>query len=163
MRRSARRAGISLAIALTAVALMAGTALAALTFHSGPSVSFNGSTATATANISGLGNTPAQAQLFVDGTALYTCTNKGGNSAPGQNPQPATGASPVQDIGATDKNGRATVNVTATLTAPQTIPAKTAGCPGNNWTANLSSLTVTSATLVITQGGEVIYSQTFTP
>ena len=158
-----RRLGLSFAVALTAVALTAGTAFAALTFHAGPDVTFSGSTATATANISGLGNDEATAQLFVNGTALYTCTNKGGNSAPGQNPQPATGASPVQDLGNTDKNGRSQSNVTATLTAPLTIPAKTAGCPGNNWTANLSSLTITSATLVITYNGQTIYSQTFTP
>jgi hypothetical protein len=143
--------------------MVAGTALAALTFHSGPTVTFSGSSASATANISGLGNDPATAQLFVNGTALYTCTNKGGNQAPGQNPQPATGASPVQDLSNTDKNGRSNVNVTATLTAPATIPAKTAGCPGNNWRANLSSLTVTGATLVITQNGQEIYRQTFTP
>jgi hypothetical protein len=148
---------------LTILALTASTAFAALTFHSGPTVTFSDSSATATANISGLGNDPAFAQLFVNGTAQYTCTNKGGNAAPGQNPQPATGASPVQDLGNTEHNGRATVNVTATLTAPQTIPAKTAGCPGANWTATLSSLTVTSATLVITQNGQEIYRQTFTP
>lgn len=163
MRVSRRRVGLSFAVAVVAAAMVTGTALGALTFHSGPTVSFDGSTATATANISGLGNTPAFAQLFVNGTALYTCTNRGGNEAPGQNPQPATGASPVQDLGNTEKNGRANLDVSATLTAPQTIPAKTAGCPGNNWTANLSSLTITSATLVITQGGVVIYSQTFTP
>jgi hypothetical protein len=158
-----RRLGLSFAVALTAVALMAGTAFAALTFHSGPTVTFSGSSATATFNVSGLGNDPATAQLFVDGTALYTCTNKGGNAAPGQNPQPATGASPVVDLSASQKNGRDSVSVTATLTAPLHIPAKTAGCPGNNWTATLSSLTVTSATLVIAQNGVTIYSQTFTP
>jgi hypothetical protein len=158
-----RRLVPGIGVALTVLALTASTAFAALTFHSGPTVTFSDSSATATANISGLGNTPAFAQLFVNGTAQYTCTNKGGNEAPGQNPQPATGASPVQDLGNTEHNGRATVNVTATLTAPQTIPAKTAGCPGANWTATLSSLTVTSATLVITQGGQEIYRQTFTP
>jgi hypothetical protein len=142
---------------------MAGTAFAALTFHSGPTVTFSGSSATATFNVSGLGNDPATAQLFVNGTALYTCTNRGGNAAPGQNPQPATGASPVVDLSNSDKNGRDSVSVTATLTAPLHIPAKTAGCPGNNWTATLSSLTVTSATLVISQNGQTIYSQTFTP
>jgi hypothetical protein len=158
-----RRLGLSFAVALTAVALMAGTAFAALTFHSGPTVTFSGSSATATFNVSGLGNDPATAQLFVNGTALYTCTNRGGNAAPGQNPQPATGASPVVDLSSSDKNGRDSVSVTATLTAPLHIPAKTAGCPGNNWTATLSSLTVTSATLVISQNGQTIYSQTFTP
>jgi hypothetical protein len=158
-----RRLGLAFAVALTAVALMAGTAFAALTFHSGPTVTFSGSSATASFNVSGLGNDPATAQLFVNGTALYTCTNRGGNAAPGQNPQPATGASPVVDLSASQKNGRDSVSVTATLTAPLHIPAKTAGCPGNNWTATLSSLTVTSATLVISQNGVTIYSQTFTP
>ena len=157
-----RRLALCFAVALTAVALVAGTAFAALTFHSGPTVTFSGSSATATFNISGLGNDPATAQLFINGTALYSCTNKGGNEAPGQNPQPATGASPVVDLSASQKNGRDSVSVTATLTAPLHIAAKTAGCPGNNWTATLSSLTVTSATLVISQNGQVLYSQTFT-
>ena len=156
-----RRLGTSLAVALTAVALMAGTAFAALTFHQGPTVTFNGSTATATFNVSGLGNDPATAQLLVNGTAEYTCTNRGGNAAPGQNPQPATGASPEVNLNSSQKNGRSSVTVSATLTAPLHIPAKTAGCPGNNWTATLNSLTVTSATLVITQNDELIYSQTF--
>ena len=158
-----RRIQYSAAAAVMVLLLAAGSALAALTFHSGPTVTFSGSSATATANISGLGNEPAFAQLFVNGTAEYTCSNKGGNEAPGQNPQPAQGASPVQDLGNTEHNGRATVNVTATLTAPQTIPAKQAGCPNGNWTATLSKLTVTSATLVITQGGQEIYRNTFTP
>jgi hypothetical protein len=157
-----RRLGLGFALALTAVALTAGTAFAALTFHSGPTVTFSGSSATATFNVSGLGNDPATAQLFVNGTALYTCTNKGGNAAPGQNPQPASGASAPVALNDSQKNGRDSVSVTATLTAPLHIPAKTAGCPGNNWTATLSSLTVTSATLVITQNGVELYRRTFT-
>jgi hypothetical protein len=157
-----RRLGLGFALALTAVALTAGTAFAALTFHSGPTVTFSGSSATATFNVSGLGNDPATAQLFVNGTALYTCTNRGGNAAPGQNPQPASGASAPVALNDSQKNGRDDVSVTATLTAPLHIPAKTAGCPGNNWTATLSSLTVTSATLVITQNGVELYRHTFT-
>jgi len=158
-----RRLGTSFAVALTAVALMSGTAFAALTFHQGPDVTFSGSSATATFDVSGLGNDPATAQLFVNGTALYTCANKGGNEAPGQNPQPATGASPEVNLSDSQKNGRSPVSVTATLSAPLHIGAKLAGCPGSNWTATLSSLTVTSATLVITYNGAVVYSQTFTP
>ena len=158
-----RRLGISFAVALTAVALMAGTAFAALKFHQGPTVTFSGTSATATFNVSGLGNDPATAQLLVDGIAQYTCANKGGNEAPGQNPQPATGASPEVSLNDSQKNGRSSVSVTATLSAPLHIGAKLAGCPNGNWTATLSSLTVTSATLVIKYNGSVIYSQTFTP
>ena len=156
-----RRALLSAVATLGAVAVMTQTALAAVTFHAGPTVTFNGSTATASANVSGLGNVPAFAQLTVNGVAQYLCSNKGGNEAPGQNPLPASGASPVQNLGNSDHNGRGTVNVTAELTAPATVDAKAAGCPNGNWTANLDSLTVSSATLVITQGGAVIYSQTF--
>ena len=156
-----RRALLSTVATLGAVALMTQTVLAAVTFHAGPTISFNGATATASADVSGLGNVPAFAQLTVNGVAQYLCSNKGGNESPGQNPQPASGASPVQDLGNSDHNGRATVDVTATLSALATIPAKTAGCPNGNWTANLDSLTVTSATLVITQGGVVVFSQTF--
>jgi len=156
-----RRSLVTAVAALGVLALMAPTAFAAITFHAGPTVTFSGSTATASANVSGLGTTPAFAQLTVNGFALYVCANKGGNEAPGQNPVPATGASPVQDLGNTAHNGRATVDVTATLTAPLTISPQTAGCPNGNWTATLDSLTVTSATLTITQGGVVIYEQTF--
>jgi hypothetical protein len=158
-----RRSLLAAATTIVVAALMVPTALAAITFHAGPTVTFSGATATATANVSGLGNVPAFAQLSVNGSALYLCSNKGGNEAPGQNPLPATGTSPVQDLGNTDHNGRASVDVSATLTAPSTVDGKAAGCPNGNWTATLNSLTVTSATLVITQGGETIYSQTFTP
>jgi hypothetical protein len=158
-----RRLPVAAAAIVAALALTAPTVLAAITFHSGPTVTFNGATVTATANVSGLGTVPAFAQLTVNGFALYVCSNKGGNEAPGQNPIPATGASPVQDLGNTDHNGRASVDVSATLTAPLTIDAKEAGCPNGNWMATLDSLTVTSATLTITQGGATIFQQTFTP
>ncbi len=55
---------------------------------------------------------------------------------------------------------RPCVSVTATLMAPLHLGAKTAGCPGSNGTARM---TITSATLVISQNGQVLYSQTFTP
>jgi hypothetical protein len=94
--------------------------------------------------------------------AGYTCTNKGGNAAPGQNPQPASGSSGEVALNSSQKNGRDSVSVTGVLTAPLHIGAKIAGCPGNNWTATLSSLTATSATLIIRQNGVIIYSATFT-
>ena len=156
-----RRLGLSVAVALTAIAFSATTVFGAVVFHSGPDVTFDGTSATATFNVSGLGNEPATAELVVNGIAQYTCTNKGGNAAPGQNPQPATGSSGEQALNSSQKNGRDSVSVTGVLTAPEHIPGKTAGCPGNNWTATLSSLTATGATLIIRQGGQVVYSQTF--
>lgn len=157
-----RRLTISFVTAMTVLAVMAGTALAAITFHSGPTVNFSGSTATATFNISGLGNVPASAQLVLTGYASYTCTNKGGNAAPGQNPAEAQSVSPIHPFSESEQNGRSTITVSGTLTAPATVNAKTAGCPNGGWTASLTSLTVTGATLYIYQpAGTVIYSQFF--
>jgi hypothetical protein len=157
-----RRLSIPFATSLVVLALSATSVLAAPTIHN-LDVDFNGTTVTATADVSGLGSTkPATAQLIVNGTAEYTCTNGGGQFVPGQNPQPATTTSPIQDLGNTTNNGRGVVNVSATLTAPQTINAKTAGCPnGKTWTATLNELVVTSATLILKQQGQTFFSMTF--
>jgi hypothetical protein len=166
MRHSVRHIGI-IVIALLAVGITASTALAALNFKSGPTVTFSSNDpataiATATANISGLGNVPATATLVETGTAIYQCTNKGNpsNIVQGQNPQPAKSVPGVQDLGNSDHNGRANLNVsTGPLTAAQSIDPVTAGCPNANWSATLKSLTLTGATLTITQGGATIFTQ----
>jgi hypothetical protein len=157
-----RRLAIALPTSLVALALAASSVLAAPTIHN-LSVTFSGTTVSATADVSGLGSTkPATAQLIINGTAEYQCSNGGGQVVPGQNPQPATATSPVQDLGNTTNNGRGVVNVSATLTAPSTINAKTAGCPnGKTWRATLISLEVESATLVLKQQGQTFFSQTF--
>ena len=157
-----RRVVFSVSTAIAMVAIAAGSALAAPTIHN-LDVSFSGTTVTATADVSGLGSTkPATAQLIVNGTAEYECSNQGGNVVPGQNPQPATTTSPIQDLGNTTNNGRGVVNVSATLSAPATINARTAGCPnGKTWTATLKTLEVTSATLILRQQGQVFFQQTF--
>jgi hypothetical protein len=157
-----RRLPISLAISLVVLTLTATSVLAAPTIHN-LDVTFSGTTVTATADVSGLGSQkPATAQLIVNGTAEYTCTNGGGQFVPGQNPQPATATSPIQDLGNTTNNGRGVVDVSATLTAPQTINARVAGCPnGKTWTATLNELVVTSATLILRQQGQIFFQETF--
>jgi hypothetical protein len=155
------------AVVIAMLALTASVALAKITFHSGPTPTFSGNTATVTWNFSGLGNEDASAQLVLQGFASYTCRNKGQNAAPGQNPVPAQSTSPIVPISEEGKNGRADLSASGTLSAPASVDPVTAGCPnGKNWTANLDSLTVTGATLFIYQpsGSEpanVIYSQFF--
>jgi len=162
MRIPMRRLTISVPVALTALAVTAGLAFAAVTWHSGPTVTFNGTTSvTATGDGSGFGNAPAVATLTVNASVRYTCVNKGGNAAAGQNPVPET-SSGSADLGNADHNGRGVFNITVTFTPAATIDGKIAGCPNGNWLGiNPVSSGITSATLVITQAGKTIFNQTY--
>ena len=154
-----RKIGIALAVVAT-LAITTTVALAAITFHSGPLVVFNADgSATATGNLSGLGNTPATATLQVTTSYSYTCQNKGGNTAPGQNIITVVGAPGTQTLESTAKNGRADLAVTAPAGVPSsTISGNAAGCPNGNWTGiNPQQVGPASATLTITQGGQIIY------
>lgn len=154
-----RRVFSSISAAVVVLAFTAAVASAAVTWHSGPDVTFNGTTSvTATGDSSGLGNQPAIATLEVEGTVTYTCRNKGGAEAPGQNPVPATGTG-TQDLGNSDHNGRGVLNITVSLDAPApVVSGKLAGCPNGNWSGvNPVTSGITGATLTIEQGGQVIY------
>jgi len=154
-----RKLGILAAVVAT-LAITASLAMAAITFHSGPTVTWNGDgSATATGNLSGLGNTPATAYLQITTSYSYTCQNKGGNTAPGQNSITVLGAPGEQLLGTTDKNGRSTLSVTAFPGTPaSTISGNAAGCPNGNWTGvNPTATGAPTATLTIVQGGVTIY------
>src|SRR5687767_3509118 len=115
-----RKVGIA-ATVLAALALTATVALGAITFHNGPDFAFNeDGSVTVTADMSGLGNSPATASIVQTITANYTCENPGGNIAPGQKGVSFT-SDPVSQQLATSKNGRAILN----LTAPAVAPAET--------------------------------------
>src|SRR5436309_1375466 len=161
-----RKAVLVPIVAVLFVAATSLTALAAITVKSLPTATFGSPDAafvTLTGgNFSGLGNTPAIANLTVTGVATYTCTNQGGNAAPGQNPVPANpGSSGPFNLGNSDHNGRGTItSITATVTAPDTPTAQEAGCGGTGstkWKVTLSGLTATAAHLEITQGGALIF------
>jgi len=154
-----RRSVTSIAAAVAILAISASAAFAAVNWKSGPTVTFNGtSSVTATGDISGLGNQPAIATLTVEGTVRYTCRNKGGEEAPGQNPVPATGTG-SQDLGNSDHNGRGVLNITVSLDAPPAVVSgKVAGCPNNNWKGiNPVSSGITGATLTVEQAGSTIF------
>src|SRR5437867_12738684 len=95
---------------LAMASLTAAVALAAVTWHSGPTFTNNGNgTFTATGDGSGFGNQPAIATITLSGTVRYTCQNQGGNQSPGQNPVPAS-TTGRQDLGNADHNGRGVLN-----------------------------------------------------
>ncbi|HET6775622.1 MAG TPA: hypothetical protein VFH36_20085 [Acidimicrobiales bacterium] len=109
----------------------------------------NGLDLTARVSYAGLGNFDSLQVLTATGGTVSTCTNQGGNQAPGQNPAPVTlvGATPIEadDI----KNGNVTIS---SRTDPPVTPVPGApGCANSNWTEDITDVAFTSATIQLFQ------------
>jgi len=62
------------------------------------------------------------------------------------------------------KDGRAVIDLTASLTIPATVPGKDIGCPSGNWTGiNPVVIGNVSATGTITWGSQQLFQQTISP
>ncbi|MGH3117224.1 MAG: hypothetical protein ACRDQ2_08940 [Gaiellales bacterium] len=157
-----RRAVIGLALLLT-LTLTASVAVAAsVHIKKRPPLTFTdqGLVLSASGALAGLGNEDVLITLTATADPTATCTNKGGNEAPGQNPAEVevTGSEsfPASEI----KNGNLLFSVATN--PPEQPTAAEAGCPSANWTAEITDLAFKTATITVEQGGVVVLEQTFT-
>ena len=114
-----------------------------------PSFTDLGLALNAAAELSGLGNGDVLVKITAQADVTSTCTNKGSNPAPGQNPAPLTvtgsQAIPEDEI----KNGTTPFNVTTV--APSPIIPGAPDCPNTNWTESIDDLAFTSAVITVEQ------------
>jgi hypothetical protein len=116
-------------------------------------VEFNvlGTSLNATGSVAGLGNQDVTVVLSAKGTATIVCRNPAGKVAPGQTRDiDVSGSQTITD----PKNGRVDFDVTTeSPVAPQDA------CPNRKWTATITNVDFSSATLIVQQDGEDVLTK----
>jgi hypothetical protein len=142
------------AVVATAACLVAVPAASAQSGHfvtggaNAPTCTDQGTTVSCSGKVAGLGGTTFTILVSAQGTASVTCTNPAGNVAPGQSfsftaagqsgpfPTPRNGQSPY----------------TVTTDAPS---APAGSCPNPKWTATVTDVQFTSATITLVEDSTV--------
>jgi hypothetical protein len=118
-------------------------------------------TLNAQGSLAGLSNADVLVTLTATADVTATCTNQGGNAAPGQNPAPVTVSGsdsiPAEEL----KNGNTPFDVTTI--APVTPITGAPDCANPNWSEDITDLSFTSATITVEQpAGNVVLTVTCT-
>ncbi len=149
-----QRRTVLLTVVIMMVATFAAPATAASVHLKGgrnaePAFTDGGLTLTADGALSGLGNGDVVVTIEATADVTSTCTNQGGNQAPGQNPAPLTVLGSVAIPEEEVKNGNTPFSVTTI--APDPIIPGAPDCPNPNWTETIEDLAFTSATITVEQ------------
>ncbi len=151
-----RRTGVAIVMAAFSVMWFAGVAIAQNAHFVGePTCVDIGTQVRCSGKIAGLGEGPVTLQIEATGIATVECVNPAGNVAPGQ-------ATEVESSGTFElgkpRGGQITFRRVTTEEPPAPDPAEV--CPNAKWTANITDVEFTTATLVVFEGGEVVLRET---
>jgi hypothetical protein len=133
--------GIAIAILVFSTAYAGGIKISGTSFSLGSLI--------ANGTISGIGNTDVTMVLDASGIPAIICTNNGSNQVPGQS-YPKVTAEGTQVLPGNDplrKNGKSLFGVETNPPAPLTWDQ--AGCPNSNWTAEITFVYWTNATISV--------------
>ena len=149
-----RRIRTPVLISAIALSITAGVAFAAsVHFKKSPKLTATNNapdlTLTVSGALTGLGNGDVTITVVADAIPATTCTNQGGNQAPGQNPASVTVTGSQHFLANQIKNGNLSFCVT-TDTPPQPTSAA-AGCANDNWTARIDCMAFTGYTIEVIQ------------
>ena len=149
MKRSIARLLIATVAALSLLTTFGGTAFAQSGHFVGtPTCTDIGTQVQCSGKVAGLGGTTFTIMVSAQGTASVTCTNPAGNVAPGQSFSFAGAGSTGDQL--TPRNGQFRFSVeTVAPTAPP------GSCPNPMWTATVTDVHFTDATLTLFEDSTV--------